>query len=182
MKTLLTMLVVLTGIVYPFVVYFGFDSLSPRLFALVLAAVWLLRSFAGGTQHRLQTLAALVFCVLLYAANEPQLLYWYPVLVNLLLMAVFGSSLLYGPPLVERLARLQEPDLPAHAVVYTRKVTLAWVLFFIGNAAVAAALTLWAPRSWWLLYNGFIAYMLIGLMFAVEWLVRQRVRKAHELD
>lgn len=183
MKALLTMLVVLTGVVYPFVVYFGFDSLSPRWFAVILALIWLLRSLTvAGRQQKWQTIVVLVFCVLLFAANEPQLLHWYPVLVNLLLMAVFGASLRYGPPLVEQLARLQQAELPSYAIVYTRKVTMAWVLFFISNAIVAAALTMWAPRSWWLLYNGFIAYILIGLMFAIEWLVRQRVRNAHELD
>lgn len=183
MKALLTALVVLTGVVYPFIVYFGFDSLSPRWFAVILALVWLLRSLtATGRQHKWQTSAVLVFCLLLFAANEPQLLHWYPVLINLLLMAVFGASLRYGPPLIERLARLQEAELPHYAIAYTRKVTVAWVLFFIGNTTVAAVLTLWAPRSWWLLYNGFIAYILIGLMFAIEWWVRQRVRNAHELD
>lgn len=183
MKALLTLLVVVTGIVYPFVVYFGFDSLSPRWFAVILALVWLLRSFtAAGRHDRWQMVAVVAFCVLLFAFNEPQLLHWYPVLVNLLLLAVFGASLHYGPPLVERLARMQEPELPPYAVAYTRKVTMAWVWFFIGNATMASVVTLWAPRSWWLLYNGFIAYILIGLMFAVEWLVRQRVRNAHELD
>ena len=183
MKALLTILVVVTGIVYPFVVYFGFDHLSPRLFAVVLALVWLLRSFTlPGGQGKIQSAVVLAFCLLLFTVNEGQLLYWYPVLVNGLLMLVFAASLVSGPPVIERLARLQEPYLPPQAVVYTRKVTVAWVLFFAANAGVAAALTLWAPRSWWLLYNGFIAYFLIGLMFGIEWLIRQRVKKADELD
>ena len=183
MKALLTVLVIVTGIVYPFAVYYGLDYLSPRFFAVLLAVVWLLRSLtAGDLKNRVQAISVLAFCVVLFAVNEPQLLHWYPVLINLLLLLIFGSSLRYGPPLIERLARLQEPDLPVHAIAYTRKVTMAWVMFFAANAAVAAGLTLWAPRSWWLLYNGFIAYLLIGLMFAIEWLVRQRVRKYHELD
>ena len=43
-------------------------------------------------------------------------------------------------------------------------------------ALVAAGLALWAPLAWWTLYNGLIAYLLMGLLFAAEWLVRQRVR------
>ena len=183
MKGLLTLLVVSTGIVYPFVVYFGLEYLSPRFFALVLALVWLLRSVTvAGGQGRLQAAVVLAFCLLLFVVNHEALLYWYPVLVNLLLLAIFAGSLRYGPPLVERLARLRETDLPTRAVAYTRKVTVAWAVFFAANAATAALLALWAPRSWWLLYNGFIAYILTGLMFAVEWLIRQRVRNAHELD
>jgi uncharacterized membrane protein len=48
--------------------------------------------------------------------------------------------------------------------------------FFVINGTIAAALTLWAPLAWWTLYNGLIAYLLMGLLFAGEWLVRQRVR------
>jgi len=44
---------------------------------------------------------------------------------------------------------------------------------------VVVALNFWAPLSWWTLYTGLIAYGLMGLLFAGEWLVRQRVRR-HE--
>ena len=47
--------------------------------------------------------------------------------------ALFGLSLKFGPPLVERLARLQEPELPEHAVRYTRQVTAVWAGFFLAN-------------------------------------------------
>ena len=60
---------------------------------------------------------------------------------------------------------------------YTRRVTQAWCLFFLFNALTAAGLALWAPLAWWTLYTGVIAYGLMGLLFAGEWLVRQRVRR-----
>src|SRR5690606_15152058 len=110
--------------------------------------------------------------------DDPALLRWYPVLVNLVMLGVFGITLIYGPPLIERLARLREPELPPKAVRYTRRVTQVWVLFFIFNATLATLLTLWAPLSWWTLYNGLSAYLLMGLLFAGEWLVRQRVRNS----
>ncbi|HFC3024557.1 TPA: hypothetical protein ACFIR0_000119 [Neisseria gonorrhoeae] len=50
-------------------------------------------------------------------------MYWYPVLVNLMMLAVFGSSLFAGQTVIEKLARLQQPDLPEKAVRYTRRVT-----------------------------------------------------------
>ena len=59
---------------------------------------------------------------------------------------------------------------------YTRQVTWVWVGYFIVNAGIASALALWAPLSWWTLYTGLIAYLLMGLLFAGEWLIRQRVR------
>ena len=71
---------------------------------------------------------------------------------------------------------MREPVLPDIAIDYTRQVTKVWCLFFLFNGVVAAGLTLWAPLSWWTLYTGVIAYCLMGVLFAGEWLVRQRVR------
>lgn len=116
------------------------------------------------------------FCILLAVFDSPLLLRWYPVLISVFMLGLFILSLKYGPPMVERLARLREPQLPAKAVVYTRQVTVAWCVFFLCNGLLAAALTLWAPLSWWMLYTGLISYGLMGLMFAIEWLIRQRVR------
>jgi uncharacterized membrane protein len=48
----------------------------------------------------------------------------------------------------------------------------------MANGLMAAALTLWAPLTWWALYTGLISYGLMGLLFAGEWLVRRRVRGA----
>jgi uncharacterized membrane protein len=98
------------------------------------------------------------------------------VLISGFMLVLFSLSLKYGPPMVERLARLREPELPDIAIRYTRKVTVAWSVFFFCNGLCAALLTLWAPLNWWMLYTGLISYGLIGLMFAIEWLIRQRVR------
>ncbi len=180
MKRLLAPLLVLAGLAYPFAVYFGIEQLSPRIFAALLGGLWLARLLLGEPRpgSRWMALAALAFCLLLGLAGEPALLRWYPVLLSGMLLGLFGFSLKFGPPLVERLARLREPDLPAVAVHYTRQVTRVWALFFLVNGLIATALTLWAPLAWWTLYNGLIAYALMGLLFAGEWLVRQRVRRA----
>lgn len=169
----------MAGLAYPFVVYLGLEHLSPRLFALLLGALWLARLLCGKQTSPNRTLAivALLFCLLLGMAGEPALLRWYPVLISLALLGLFAGSLVSGMPVIERLARLSEPDLPAAAVRYTRQVTWVWVGYFVINASIAGALALWAPLSWWTLYTGLIAYLLMGLLFAGEWLVRQRVRK-----
>ena len=101
----------------------------------------------------------------------------YPVLVNAVLFVVFQYSLRHPPTVIERLARLQEPNLPESGVRYTRKVTIVWSVFFVVNGSIALGTALWASDATWALYNGLIAYGLMGLLFAVEWLVRQRVRR-----
>jgi uncharacterized membrane protein len=106
--------------------------------------------------------------------GDPGLLLLAPALVNLALLAAFGASLRAGArPMVERLARLQEPDLPDDAVPYCRTVTWVWTAFFAANALVCGALALAAPRSWWALYTGLLAYVLVGALFSVEYVVRK---------
>ncbi|MDO1527929.1 hypothetical protein QMK61_03705 [Fulvimonas sp. R45] len=179
MRKLTNLLLALIGIAYPFLVYFGMETVPPPLFALALAAVWLLRApflwrEPGG---RWMLGVALGYCALLAASGESALLRWYPTLISLFLLLTFGLSLVCGPPIVERMARLREPELPPEAIPYTRKVTWVWVGFFVFNAAVSAALTLWAPLAWWTLYNGLLVYFIMGPLFVGEWLLRQRLRK-----
>jgi uncharacterized membrane protein len=95
------------------------------------------------------------------------------------MLAVFSTSLRFGPPLVERLARLQEPDLPPFAVAYTRRVTQVWCGFFVLNGSLALLTALYASDRVWMLYNGLLAYVMMGVLFAGEWLVRRRVKAAH---
>ena len=103
----------------------------------------------------------------------------YPVAVNALMLALFGLSLRHPPSMIERFARLQEPDLPTHAIAYTRRVTQVWCGFFVINGTLALLTALYASTDVWALYNGLIAYLLMGALFAGEWLVRQRVRARH---
>ena len=100
----------------------------------------------------------------------------YPVAVNAVMLAIFLSSLWRGMPVIERLARLREPELPAAGVRYTRNVTWAWCGFFILNGAIASWTALYASLATWTLYNGAISYGLIAVMFTGEWLVRHQLR------
>lgn len=104
----------------------------------------------------------------------------YPVMVNASLLVLFGLSLFHPPTMVEKLARLQEPDLPPEGVRYTRRVTWVWCGFFIVNGSISLWTTLYGTDEQWALYNGLIAYGLIGALMAGEWCVRQLVmRKQH---
>lgn len=80
-------------------------------------------------------------------------------------------------PMVERLARIREPQLSPAGVRYTRKVTKVWCGFFICNGAVALFTVLYVDLRLWTLWNGMLSYILMGTLMAGEWLVRQRVIK-----
>jgi uncharacterized membrane protein len=116
----------------------------------------------------------ILFGLALALKGDLELVRWYPVVVNGVLLVLFGTSLVWPPTVVERLARLTNPRLPATGVRYTRNVTAVWCGFFVLNGAAAAATALWATFATWSLYNGVVAYVLMGLLFGGEFWVRQR--------
>lgn len=97
----------------------------------------------------------------------------YPVMINAGFLVMFIQSLYFPPNIIERFARLSEPELSAKMLSYTHKVTWVWSGFFLLNGAISAATALWATDEIWMFYNGFIAYILMGSLFAGEWLVRR---------
>ena len=121
--------------------------------------------------------AGVTLCVASYLLKTHQLLLLYPVVVNAVMLAVFGGSLWSTMPIIERLARLQEPNLPLQAVRYTRRVTQVWSGFFIVNGSVALFTVAYGDMTLWTLWNGMIAYLLMGTLMAGEWLIRRRLRK-----
>jgi uncharacterized membrane protein len=181
MKRAAAIAVAIAGIAYPFAVYAALGRISPRWLTIPLAALWLARGLTAprtGWSQLLSPAAALLFCVALAWIDSNALLRWYPVLMNAMGLAVFGLSLRYGPPIIERLARLTEPELPPSGQRYTRRVTQVWTLFFAANGLVSALFAHYASWHLWTIYNGAVSYVLIGLLLAGEWLIRPRKRLA----
>ena len=181
---MLNVLIAAVTVAYPFIVYFSIDQVQPRYLALLLAAFfglrWLSHRPAGLSRNHYAALipASALFLVAVGVTNEESLLLAYPVFVNVIFFSLFFVSVLHPPTVVETLARLREPDLPPRGVRYTRKVTLTWCGFFLLNA-LFAAFTIWHGDRWlWSLYNGLIAYLLMGLLMAAEMWVRRKVRKS----
>lgn len=126
-------------------------------------------------------LAGVAGAMALSAAYDAQLaVRLYPAFMNGALLAAFGLSLVRGPSLIERLARLHEPDLPQSGIRYTRCVTWVWAMFFALNGAAALWTALFADWHLWTLYNGLIAYVAMAILFGGEFLIRQFVRKRAE--
>ncbi|WP_394789521.1 hypothetical protein [Rhodoferax sp.] len=162
---------------YPLAVYFGVGHFQPRWMALLLLGLAVLRLWVTRQPFWLAAAAgALCLALLSIWGNAWMPLKLYPVLVNAVLLAVFATSLAYPPTAIERIARLTEPDLPVQGVTYTRQVTWVWCVFFLCNGSAALATAVWASPAVWALYNGLLAYVLMGLLFAGEWLVRRRVK------
>ena len=168
---------------YPVIVLFGLRTLPLGIIAAILSAVallrlWYLRS-AGNSQAIPLALTLILLLVLTYTllSGDPRNLKFYPVAVNITLLLAFSYSLHTGMPVIERLARLQDPNLPPAAVSYTRRVTWVWCSFFLLNGLVALYTALYCSFEQWAWYNGGVAYVLMGFLFGGEYLVRRRVKR-----
>jgi len=173
----------LLTLAYPVLVYFGLGhQVEPRWLALLLVFMALMRAAFGRERVWLIAAgAALVLAAFSFWGNQAMPLKLYPVLVSATLLCVFSISLVYPPTVIERLARLQEPELPPSGVAYTRRVTQVWCAFFVFNGSVSLLTAFWASDAGWALYNGMISYVMMGILFVGEWLFRKRVkaRAAH---
>jgi uncharacterized membrane protein len=172
---------ILLTLLYPLVIWLGQRQLQPRFLAgiLVLVALSRLPALQIGKAGYLWSGAVLLLFAFSVWGNALLPLKLYPVLVNTAMLGIFGYSLIFPPSMVERLARLREPDLPPEAIGYTRHVTQVWCVFFALNGSVALITALWAsPATWWL-YNGLIAYLLMGLLFAGEYFTRWHFKTRH---
>jgi uncharacterized membrane protein len=88
----------------------------------------------------------------------------------------FGRTLLRGRvPLCTKFADKIHGPLTALELTYTRHVTLAWTLFFVGNLLVTFVLFAFAPLRTWSFFVNFVSLPLVLLMFVVEFAVRRRV-------
>ena len=93
--------------------------------------------------------------------------------INLLLIWVFGRTLTaQREPLITGFARRVHGTLAADIERYTRRVTLAWCVFFAAQALMSAILFALAPLETWSLFVNVLSAPLIALMFVAEYLYR----------
>jgi uncharacterized membrane protein len=179
-------LAIIGGLAYPPLVYFGMQRLPPGiivLFGLGLIGLRLLgtwraeRHVAGAGALALVLAGGGLAALLLLDPSAAALAY--PIAVSLATAAIFGLSLVRPPTVIERIARLREPDLAPQGVLYAQRVTLVWTIFLVANAAVSGATAVWGSLATWTLWNGLISYLLMGMLFVGEIGVRRLVRRRY---
>jgi len=165
---------------YPLIIFAGLYYFDPRTLGALVLLLLLLRhrrhvtGFVSGLSGWQQTALGLpvVLGLTVVATNSETLLLLYPAAVNASMLLLFGMSLIHPPTTIERIARLREPGLSPAAQRYTRILTAIWCGFFVLNGTAAAYTALGASREAWVLYNGFIAYLLMGALLAGERIAR----------
>jgi uncharacterized membrane protein len=167
-------------IAYPFIVYLAYRRFETRAAGgvlLGLVAVSIALQIRGPATDLWQLLREHLGLLLLIAVaivtGQRFVLQLLPMAVSLFLLGTFGWSLFSGLPIVERFARLVDPDLPDFCVPYCRKVTIAWCVFLAANALCAGLLAFAGSFEAWAIYTGLLAYLLLGAAFAGEFVVRK---------
>jgi uncharacterized membrane protein len=178
-------------VLYPLLMYISQSRLGVQWMAIGVITVCVLRlavshqglpsvdarTFFGTREALLVCGGAIALALISIWRGSTSAMLYYPVLVNGVMLIVFGASLFSPPTVVERIARLRHHDLPIQAIPYLRRVTVAWCIFFVSNGAIALYTATASSFETWALYNGLVAYILIGVMFAAELLIRTRVMR-----
>ncbi len=183
MARLLGPLFVIVAAGYPLLVYFSLDHLPPAAMALILLALAVTRLALWGRLpgDRLLLVTGIVamvaVAVITLLSNSKEGLRYYPVVINAAMLVLFAWSLTQPRTIIERLARLFEPELPPEGVAHTRQATWAWCVFFTLNGSIALWTAIAASWEIWTLYNGLIAYILMAMLFAGEYALRQHRKR-----
>jgi len=101
--------------------------------------------------------------------------------IHVLLAFVFGLTLQAGrEPLVTALARRVHGRLTAAMEIYSRKVTVAWTIYFVAMAALSLALYAAAPFAAWATFANLVTPLAMLAMFVGEYLLRYRLHPEFE--
>jgi uncharacterized membrane protein len=167
---------------YPLTLHFGISAGSTTLGIIILCLLFLLvgidliiKSDLSGWLLLLLGLLLLA-CQVSYPAAAMMMLFLPPIAINLLLGFVFARTLRKGSmPLISIFAQIAHGhELDAIALRYTRTLTQVWLGVFISFALLSLLLAIFAPLEIWSLFTNFIFYILMVLLFLIEYQVRIR--------
>lgn len=187
-------LIATVGIGYVSVTHLALTSNAPPLavvlFGIIpLGATALVTAWNSGMRAITLSLCVLLtlalFLNLEYLSEHAAWLYFVQHICAMLLLGLmFGSTLgkRHAEALCSRIAifAIHEP-LDATYLHYTWRVTLAWTIYFVLSAIISALLFFFGSLQAWSLFANLLTPVLLGTMFAGEYLIRQRVlpNRAH---
>lgn len=184
-RTLLYAIIALLAVAYPFAVYYGLKHYSASVFAWILFALLIVRVVVKGNYKEpsqwMQLVVVGVFCIIVVVMNSENLLRYYPVLMSLGFSALFAFSLRSKTSLIERFVKMSGKDYSLQAHSYMRGLTLVWALILAVNALIAAYTACCMSLKQWTLYNGLLAYFLLGGFSLAELVFRYFYKEKHAI-
>lgn len=190
MKTFLKVLTIIAAVLYPVIIFvtLRYFNASPRVLSIILISFALLYFVAhtdkakGNKSNRIQfwgmLIPASVLGLITFFTEKAGYVKFYPVAINIFMLFNFSITLLRPPNMIFRFAKLQDKKIEESPNVneiesYCKKVTIVWIIFFVINALLAQITALMANPIIWATYNGLISYILIGIIFLVEIIIRK---------
>lgn len=153
--------------------------LTPMLVVLAVSAwrggqrAWSLVAIGGVGALALQAARGGLAPERLYLAEH--------VAFHVFLALSFGMTLRRGKrPLIARLAERVHAGLTPAKERYTRKVTVAWTIYFAAMAALSIGLYASAPFAAWAIFANVGTPLAVALMFGGEYLLRYRLHPEFE--
>lgn len=119
------------------------------------------------------------FVIIIFHFTNLVVLKYYPVVVDFLFFLVFFSSIFQKETVIQKMAKAMEPDIKPKALEYTKNLTYIWSVFMFLNTFIALV-TVFMPKRIWIIYNGFISYMLVGMIFVIEYIVRINFKRKYD--
>ena len=169
-------------VIYPFLVGWSLSHGHFLWVSVILIVLGIVRLFSQSNHLMMPLTWFAILCGgLSLILKDHAWLKMYPVFMSVGAGLIFASTLIKPPSMIERFARLAEPNLPESGVIWTRKVTIVWCIFFVINALIALWSVLLAPMKVWVIYNGFISYVLMGILLLGEFILRKRHQRLNSL-
>jgi uncharacterized membrane protein len=166
-------------ILYPLIVFCGLTYFDVRLTAIVLLLFagrrFIVLLFSHRSTSRIVLIQATLMATIIAgaaASGSAFVLRITPFAVSLTFIAMFALSL-RSTPLIERFARLQEPDLSPEKLVYCRNLTKFWIGILALNSALLLFASLCQNEALWAILVGPVSYGMLGMVFAVEYPFRK---------
>ena len=180
MRTVMGVVSALFVVASPWVLYWTVSQQRIDVAAAVLIGWVIVRTLpivlSARRDHRRAALQlpaiALVFAVLGWISDDAT---WLLVLPSAT-QGAFGIAFLRslsGVPLIEHFARMVKPELGPGELAHCRAWTRIWGIYLLVLAAIGLGLARWAPLPVWTVYVGVVSYLLVGALFAVEYVIRK---------
>lgn len=172
-------------VAYPLLVHASLVFALPQLM-FIAPLVFLTGVFWHGLIAR-SPLAWTIFSVLCagillveYAGLTLYLLYLPPILLPLLLLFIFGRTLLAGrEPLITAIGEAARGPLSQAMRRYTRRLTQLWCLVFIIMILWSAILPWLEQPELWSWFTNVINYGFVGVLFVGEFILRKKIFPTH---
>jgi uncharacterized membrane protein len=164
----------------PWVLYWTLSQGDVTVAAITLIAWVIVRTIpvllSAKKEQRVAALQlpaiALVFAILGWIFDQGVLLMILPSATQ----AAFGLTFLRSlktTPLIEHFARMVKPSLSPGEQVHCRRWTRIWGFYLLVLAATGLVLAAVASLAVWTVYVGLVSYGLVGVLFAIEYVVRK---------